>query len=91
MPVLVICRPVPGGDQDDFRQLVAGETAALRDLKAKGILTGAWSPLRLPGWIRVSGLIRYPRSTPINPITWNNPVSLRANPLRDRRSASGRG
>jgi muconolactone delta-isomerase len=52
MQVLVICRPVPGGDQDEFRRLVLGETAALRDLKAKGILTEAWSPGR-PGAVLV--------------------------------------
>jgi muconolactone delta-isomerase len=45
---LVICRPVEGGDQDEFRRLVPGETAALRDLKAKGTLVDAWSPGR-PG------------------------------------------
>jgi hypothetical protein len=45
---LVICRPVEGGDQDEFRRLLPGETAALRDLKAKGTLVDAWSPGR-PG------------------------------------------
>jgi len=45
---LVICRPAAGGDPDEFKRLVPAETAALRDLKAKGALTGAWSPGR-PG------------------------------------------
>jgi muconolactone delta-isomerase len=44
MRFLVICRPAEGGDQDEFRRLVPGETAALRELKAKGILAEAWSP-----------------------------------------------
>src|SRR5215472_19310526 len=42
--VLVICRDIPGGDQDEFRRLVPEETAALRELKAKGLLLEAWSP-----------------------------------------------
>jgi muconolactone delta-isomerase len=46
--ILVICRPVEGGDHDEFRRLLPGETAALRDLKAKGMLVDAWSPGR-PG------------------------------------------
>jgi muconolactone delta-isomerase len=49
---LVICRPVPGGDHDEFMRLVPGETAALRELKAKGLLTEAWSPGR-PGAVLV--------------------------------------
>jgi muconolactone delta-isomerase len=48
MQILVICRPVPDGDQDKFRRLVPGETTALRDLKARGLLAQAWSPGR-PG------------------------------------------
>jgi muconolactone delta-isomerase len=48
MRFLVICRPAAGGDQDEFKRLVPAETAALRDLKVKGTLTGAWSPGR-PG------------------------------------------
>jgi hypothetical protein len=44
MQVLVICRPVPDADQARFGQLLAAELAALRDLKAGGSLTGAWSP-----------------------------------------------
>ena len=48
MRFLVICRPAAGGDQDEFKRLVPAETAALRDLKAKGALTQAWSPGR-PG------------------------------------------
>jgi len=50
--ILVICRPVPGGDRDESRRLVPGETAALRDLKAKGVLAEAWSPGR-PGAVLV--------------------------------------
>jgi muconolactone delta-isomerase len=52
MQFLVICRPAPDGDQDEFKRLVPGETAALRDLKARGILVGAWSPGR-PGAVLV--------------------------------------
>jgi len=52
MRVLVICRPAPGGDRAEFGRLVPGETAALRDLKARGILTEAWSPGR-PGAVLV--------------------------------------
>jgi muconolactone delta-isomerase len=52
MRFLVICRPAPDGDQDEFKRLVPGETAALRDLKAKGILTEAWSPGR-PGAVLI--------------------------------------
>jgi muconolactone delta-isomerase len=48
MRFLVICRPAAGGDQEEFKRLVPAETAALRDLKAKGTLTEAWSPGR-PG------------------------------------------
>jgi muconolactone delta-isomerase len=48
MRFLVICRPAAGGDQDEFKRLVPAETAALREEKAKGTLTGAWSPGR-PG------------------------------------------
>ena len=48
MRFLVICRPAAGGDQVEFKRLVPAETAALRDLKAAGTLTDAWSPGR-PG------------------------------------------
>ncbi len=48
MLILVICRPAEGADQAEFRRLVLAETAALRDLKGSGLLTGAWSPGR-PG------------------------------------------
>ena len=44
MRFLVICRPAAGGDQDEFKRLLPAETAALRDLKANGTLTQAWSP-----------------------------------------------
>jgi len=55
--ILVICRPVERGDQEVFRRLVPGETAALRGLKAKGTLVDAWNPGR-PGavlTVEVSG------------------------------------
>ena len=48
MLILVICCPAEGADQAEFRRLVLAETAALRDLKGSGVLTGAWSPGR-PG------------------------------------------
>jgi muconolactone delta-isomerase len=48
MQVLVICRDLPGGDLAEFRRLVPAETAALRELKAKGMLAQAWTPGR-PG------------------------------------------
>jgi len=44
MRFLVICRPAAGGDPDEFQRLVPFETEALREQKAHGILTGAWSP-----------------------------------------------
>ena len=48
MQFLVICRPAEGGDQGEFRRLLPAETAALREQKASGALTGAWTPGR-PG------------------------------------------
>ena len=48
MRFLVICCPAAGGDQDEFKRLVPAETAALREEKANGTLTEAWSPGR-PG------------------------------------------
>lgn len=48
MLMLVVCRPVEGADQAEFRRLVPAETAALRALKGSGVLSGAWSPGR-PG------------------------------------------
>ena len=42
--MLVICRPAEGADQAEFRRLVPAETAALRDLKGRRVLTDAWSP-----------------------------------------------
>ena len=44
MQFLVICRPAAGGDPDDFSRLVPFETEVLREQKARGTLTGAWSP-----------------------------------------------
>ena len=44
MRYLVICRPAAGGDQDEFKRLVPFETEALREQKAKGVLSGAWNP-----------------------------------------------
>jgi hypothetical protein len=48
MQFLVICHPAPGGDPGQFTRLVPFETEVLREQKAKGTLTGAWSPGR-PG------------------------------------------
>jgi len=42
MQFLVICRPAEGGDQDEFKRLLPFETEALREQKAKGVLSGAW-------------------------------------------------
>ena len=44
MQFLVICRPAAGGDPDEFSRLVPFETEVLREQKARGTLTGAWSP-----------------------------------------------
>ncbi len=44
MQFLVICRPAAGGDPDEFKRLVPFEAEAMREQKAHGILTGAWSP-----------------------------------------------
>jgi muconolactone delta-isomerase len=41
---LVICRLAVGGDPDEFSRLVSFETEAMREQKARGTLTGAWSP-----------------------------------------------
>jgi hypothetical protein len=41
---LVICRPAAGGDPAEFSRLVPFETEAMREQKARGTLTGAWSP-----------------------------------------------
>jgi hypothetical protein len=46
--ILVVCRPAESGDRAEFRRLVPAETAALRELKGSGVLSGAWSPGR-PG------------------------------------------
>jgi hypothetical protein len=46
MLMLVMCRPAGGGDQAEFRRLAPRETTALRELKASGVLAGAWSPGR---------------------------------------------
>ena len=48
MQFLVICRPAAGGDPGEFSRVVPLETEALREQKARGTLTGAWSPGR-PG------------------------------------------
>ena len=44
MQFLVICRPAEGGDPDEFSRLIPFETEVMREQKARGILTGAWSP-----------------------------------------------
>ena len=43
MQFLVICRPAAGGDPEEFQRLVPFETEAMREQKACGTLTGAWS------------------------------------------------
>ena len=48
MQFLVICRPAAGGDPEEFQRLVPFETEVLREQKAKGTLTEAWSSGR-PG------------------------------------------
>ncbi len=48
MLMLVICNPVEDADLEAFRRLVPAEAAALRELKARGAVTDAWSPGR-PG------------------------------------------
>ena len=48
MQFLVICRPAAGGDPEEFQRLVPFETEVLREQKANGTLTGAWSSGR-PG------------------------------------------
>jgi muconolactone delta-isomerase len=45
---LVICRPADGGDPDEFNRLVPFETEIMREQKARGTLTSAWS-LDQPG------------------------------------------
>lgn len=52
MLFLVMCRPVEGADQAEFRRTVPAETAALRELKGSGALSGAWSPGR-PGAVLI--------------------------------------
>ena len=44
MQFLVICRDDPGADPDEFQRLVPFETEAMREQKARGTLTGAWTP-----------------------------------------------
>lgn len=44
MQFLVICRPAASGDQEAFKRLVPAEASALREHKATGALTAAWSP-----------------------------------------------
>jgi hypothetical protein len=45
---LVICRPADGGDPEEFNRLVPFETEIMREQRARGALTGAWS-LDQPG------------------------------------------
>ena len=44
MQFLVICRPAAGGNPDEFTRLVPFENEVMREQKARGTLTGAWSP-----------------------------------------------
>jgi hypothetical protein len=48
MQILIVCRPVPDIDQSEFRRIVPAESAALRELKDRGVLANAWTPGR-PG------------------------------------------
>jgi hypothetical protein len=49
---LVICRPADGGDPDEFNRLVPFETEIMREQKARGTLTSAWS-LDYPGAVLI--------------------------------------
>jgi hypothetical protein len=49
---LVICRPADGGDPDEFSRLVPFETEIMREQKARGTLTSAWS-LDHPGAVLI--------------------------------------
>jgi hypothetical protein len=51
--ILVVCRPVSDNDQSEFRRTVPAESAALRELKERGILANAWTPGR-PGAVLIS-------------------------------------
>lgn len=53
MLILVICRPAKDADQAEFRRLMPAEIAALRELKSRRVLAGAWSPGH-PGAVRNS-------------------------------------
>ena len=44
MQILVLCRARPGVDRDQIAPYAAGEMAALRSLKAVGVLLEAYSP-----------------------------------------------
>jgi len=48
MLILVLCRAADGIEEAGFRRYLPAETAALRELKADGVLADAWSPGR-PG------------------------------------------
>ena len=48
MQILIVCRPVPDIDQSEFRRIVPAESAALRELRERGVLANAWTPGR-PG------------------------------------------
>jgi muconolactone delta-isomerase len=48
MLILVLCRVADGAVDAEFRRHIPAETAALRELKASGVLAEAWSPGR-PG------------------------------------------
>ena len=43
MQFLVICRPADGGDPEEFSRLVPFETEIMREPRARGVLTGAWT------------------------------------------------
>ncbi len=83
MRFLVICRPAAGGDQDEFKRLVPAETAALRDLKAAGTLTDAWSPGR-PGAVLALDVADADAAAPLGgarPLGRAAQISTQINPL----------
>lgn len=62
MMILVICRPAPGADPAEFGQRLPDELAALRRLKADGVLSKAWSPGR-PGAVLMLEVPGIPEAT----------------------------
>lgn len=52
MRILAVCRPAESADPEAFRAAVAEEMAALREMKARGLLLEAYSPGR-PGAVLI--------------------------------------